>query len=127
MNRRAAAFALQTHVHREEPAVSVYRLPRRCQGLPAVVPRAVSRLDPARIKLELWTGENDRDIRAGAWVRLVQAEHLRVVEIGGADVAARGAAVLVVDWVDVDERVLDAAGCLDGRDEASEGGVGVDN
>jgi len=127
MDRRAATFTLQMHVDRKKPAPAIHRLPRRGQRLPAVVPSAVGGLDPAGIELELRAGQDNRGIRAGAWVGLVQAEHLRVVEIGGADVAAGRTAVLVVDWVDVHEGVLDTAGGLDGCDEVCEGGVGVDD
>lgn len=115
------------HVDGEEGVVAVESLPRGDEGLAAVVPGRVGRVDAAGVVLELGAREHLVGRRRVARVGVAQLEHVGPEQIRDTDVAARRAAVLVVDRRDVGVVVRHAAQIGDGRCQGREGHVRLDD
>jgi hypothetical protein len=108
------------HVDGKEPCRPIERLPFGNEGLPAIDPGGIQWVNQARVEPQGRTSE-DLICRGGsARVRGAQAQNTWVVEICRADVAARLAAVGVVDWVDGSEGIR--GGGIDRSDCPGEGG-----
>lgn len=124
LERRRAALAGPVVVDGEKGAAAVDELPVGGERLARV---AESRpvVDAAGVEAQSGAGDDFVDVRCGAGVGVAQAHLERVVEVGGLDVAAGDAAVLVVDGVNTDGEVVDAGNVADGLRQGGEGQVGV--
>jgi hypothetical protein len=124
LQRGRAAFACPVVVDGEEGARAVDHFPVRDDGLAGVAER-LAVVDAARVEAKRWPRKDFVDVGGVAWVGVLEAHFAGVVKVRGLDVAAGGAAVLVVDWVDVDVQVVYAGDVADGLGERGEGQVGV--
>ncbi len=107
----------------EQGGAAVQDLPCRREGLAARRPRLVPGVDQAGVVPQLGPGQHLVGGRRVAWAGVLQPEHVGLVQVRDADVAARRAAVLVVDRVDVGEVVGRAA--AETLDSLREGGQGL--
>jgi hypothetical protein len=108
------------HVDGKEPPRPIERLPLGNEGLPAIDPGGIQRVNQARVEPQGRTSEDLICRGGGARVRRAQAQNTWVVEICRADVAAGLAAVGIVDRVDGSKGIR--GGGIDSGDGSGEGG-----
>ncbi len=89
------------HIDGKETSCPVYSLPFGDQGLSAINPGGVQRINEARVELQGRAGQDLISRGSGARVGIAQAQDARVIEICRANVATRLAAVGFVSWLDV--------------------------
>lgn len=121
---RRTALAAHVDIDGEEDLAAALRLPLRSEGLAAVVVGRVGRVDAARIVLELRPVEDLVGVQAAALVGLVQLDDVGAEQVGLTNVAARLAAILVVDGLNLGKVVSDSGCLLNGAREGGEGYVG---
>ncbi len=127
---QAAAPSLGLKVHIDsEKHVGLLRaglsdnLPLCDQRLSARRPGSICGINTSRVVLERWASKHFVGIEWAAWVGLVEADQVRLVQVGDADVTTWLATILIVNRHDVCECVVGATGCGDCSSKSAQGKV----
>jgi hypothetical protein len=120
-----AALAAKVDVDSKERLLcALDRLPLSHEGLAAVIPGRVGRINSSRVVLERGTIENSVDVVRATFIRLDKLNSIGAVEISLANVTTGLTTVLVVVRLDLSPVVNNAAGLLDTIGQSSESLVG---